>query len=160
MKYFIWVLRAFYYQVVWNFTKRKNVWILSRTACLFNDTYKLLGLNQNLRYNIQKGRVDLWISYFTNKLISPDLIFIEHILRKDIRQLFLQQIYFQLPKKNKPTLFVMDSFSELVDKKFVSKNNNKISLYAYFSDVDDSIFEKMHCDDLLPINEIYNSYKL
>jgi hypothetical protein len=82
------------------------------------------------------------------------------INRQDIRKLFLQQKYFNLPKTNKPSLFVMDSFSELVDKKFVSKKNKKISFFAYFSDVNNAIFEKMNCEDLLPLDKIFETYKI
>ena len=160
MKYFIWVIRAIYYQTLIHFTKRRKFWILSRTACLFNDSYNLLGLPELIRYNIQKGRIDLWISYFTNNIQCASLSYMKFINRHDIRHLFLQQIYFNLPKRNKPSLFVMDSFSELVDKKFVSKKNKKISFFAYFSDVDNAIFEKMNCEDLLPLDKILETYKI
>jgi hypothetical protein len=160
MKYFIWFLKALFYQTVINFTKRKKKWILSRTACLFNDSYKLIGLSEFSRYNVQKGRIDLWISYFTNNNQRASLSYIKFLYRGDIQKLFLQQIYFDLPITNKPSLFVIDSFSELVDKKFVSKKNNKISIFAYFSDVNESILEIMNCEDLLPLDKIFETYEV
>lgn len=139
---------------------RKKKWILSRTACLFNDTYSLMNMDDSLRYNIQKGRIDLWILYFQKKLIRPDFKIANYILRPDIVLLFLQQKYFKLPQSNKPSLFVIDSFSELVDKKFTLKSNKSKFFYAYFSDVKENILDVFDCEDLLPNKEIYETYDL
>ncbi len=160
MKYFYWVLRAFFYQAKIHFIKRRKFWILSRTACLFNDSYSLLGLNESIRYNIQKGRIDLWISYFRKEIQPASLSYLKYIKRDDIKYIFLQQKYFNLPKKNKPSLFVMDSFSELVDKKFVSKENTRKFFFSYFSDVDKAVFDEVNSEDLLPAERIFETYKL
>jgi len=113
---------------------RKRTWILSRTACLFNDTFQNMGLTTIPRYNIQKGRIDLWIDYFNGSRSKPNFDMIYNIEREDIKHLFFQQYHFKLNKNEEPSIFIMDSFSELVDRKFYSKNNNKY-FFSYKSDI-------------------------
>lgn len=155
-------IRWFFYSVFYllkikQITYRKS-WILSRTACLVNDTYPLLKLNNSDVYNVQKGRVDLLNSYFTNSYERPRLGLIKYINRPDIKKLFIQQKYFFLPRKNKPSLFILDSFSELVDKRFVGRSPVEGAFNAYFSDVDSRISKKMVCMDLLAEDKLFDSY--
>ncbi len=138
---------------------RKKYWILTRTACLFNDTYKLLGLDEKNRYNIQKGRIDMWIELFEYKNEQIPISAISLIKRDDIKHLLLQQKFFSISLKNKPSLFIMDSFSELVDKKFSLKSNQKQSFYAYYSDVIENIEEFAINHDLLPIEILELQYE-
>jgi hypothetical protein len=116
------------------FLTKKKTWILSRTACLFNDTFQNMGLSTIPRYNIQKGRIDLWIDYFNGLRLKPNFNMIYNIEREDIKTLFLQQYHFKINKKEEPSIFIMDSFSELVDRKFYSKNNKKY-FFSYKSDI-------------------------
>ena len=148
---------VFYLLKIKQITYRKS-WILSRTACLVNDTYPLLKLNNSDVYNVQKGRVDLLYSYFTNNYERPRLGLIKYINRPDIKKLFIQQKFFFLPRKNKPSLFILDSFSELVDKRFEGRSPVEGAFNAYFSDVDSCISEKMVCMDLLAEDELFDFY--
>jgi hypothetical protein len=107
---------------------------------------------------VQKGRVDLLNSYFSNSYERPRLGLIKYINRADIRKLFIQQKYFFLPQKNKPSLFILDSFSELVDKRFEGRSPIEGAFNAYFSDVDSCISEKMVCMDLLAEDKLYDSF--
>ncbi len=155
-------IKWFFYSILYliqvrRITSREN-WILSRTACLVNDTYDVLKLNKRIIYNVQKGRVDFLNSYFSNVMRRPSLGLIKYILRNDIRKLFIQQKYFRLPQKNKPSLFIIDSFSELVDKQFEGNCNYKGIFNAYYSDVDGNKSDKLKCNDLLSESNIYESY--
>lgn len=153
-----WVFHIIFYLIkVKQITYKKN-WIFSRTACLVNDTYPLLKLNDNLVYNVQKGRVDLLNSYFSNSFNRPNLSLLKYIKRNDIKKLFIQQKYFFLPQNNKPSLFILDSFSELVDKRFEGVIPTDGVFNSYFSDVDHHISKKMVCKDLLDENQLFDTY--
>lgn len=153
-----WIFHSIFYLLkIKQITYRKS-WILSRTACLVNDTYPLLKLDNSDVYNVQKGRVDLLNSYFTNSYKRPSLGLIKYINRPDVKKLFIQQKYFFLPRKNKPSLFILDSFSELVDKRFEGRSPVEGAFNAYFSDVDSRISEKMVCMDLLAEGKFFDSY--
>lgn len=154
-----WYYFSFRKKIKLYFLYRKNFWILSRTACLFNDTHKLLGLNEKNRYNIQKGRVDMWIDLFENKKNETPISLIKFIKRDDIKHIVLQQKNFLIHKKYKPSLFIIDSYSELVDKKFTLKSNEEHSFYACYSDLVENIEDYVVNHDLLPVEMIEIKYE-
>lgn len=158
----MYLIKWYFYSLIYLFqikrTFSKKRWILSRTACLVNDTYEILNLKKDHIYNIQKGRVDFLNRYFSGSFQSPSLALINCIIRTDIRKLFIQQKFFRLPKINKPSLFILDSFSELVDKQFEGVGNYHGIFNAYFSDVEKNKVKQLKSYDLIPEVDIYDAY--
>jgi len=139
---------------------KKKVWILSRTACLFNDTILEMSLTNIPRYNIQKGRVDLWIDFFEGKRQKPNFNMIKFISRFDIKRLFIEQYNFHLNKKTPPYMLVMDSYSELVDRKFYYNNFTNKYFFAYSDDVIENSEKFLENDGLLQTDKILESYEI
>jgi len=136
---------------------RNKIWVLSRTACLFNDTYKLMKLDHIPRYNIQKGRVDFWLDIFTFNNKKPNLKDIFFVKRFDIKGLFMEQYHFNLKFKNEPYMFVMDSYSELVDRNYYSKCNDN-SFFACSEDVDEDQLNSKGLIKNEDLVKLYNNF--
>ena len=139
--------------------KQKKI-ILSRTACLFNDTIQLLEHKHIPRYNVQKGRIDMWLDYFNKEFVKPKVALSKYILRNDIVDLFLEQSLFNLKNRINPYMLVMDSYSELVDRKYISKNNSNEYFFACSEDLKNNFEEKLQDNGLMPIEDIFVKYDL
>lgn len=158
MNLFKWYFYSIIYLIKIRLTTSKKKWILSRTACLVNDSYKILNIKSDVVYNIQKGRVDFLNSYLNNTINRPKLILINFIERRDIKVLFLQQKYFHLPQYNKPSLFILDSYSELVDKQFEREDMLSGKFNSCFSDLAKKKSYGLKCNDLIPLNNLFETY--
>ena len=141
------------------FLMNKKIWILSRTACLFNDTLVVMGLTMIPRYNIQKGRIDLWLDFFKGKRVKPKFEMIKFIERFDIKGLFLQQYHFLLFRQKQPYMFVLDSYSELVDRKFFFKAQENKYFFSYADDIIPGSDAVLDNDGLLQVDAMYDLYE-
>ena len=106
-------------------------YILCRTACLVNDSIPHLNFKIPV-YNIQKMRIDGFFTILTNgkKNLLP-ILHINFFHRADIAKLFLQQRNICFFNKA-PEIFLIDSFAELVDQKFISLNDNSFFFFELF----------------------------
>lgn len=111
-----------------------NKYILSRTACLVNDS--LFGLEKKFHIlNFQKLRLDYLISNrnnFSNKIdLISSLRILRPIIRSDIKYIVMKSINYWLPRKA-PQLILIDNYSELTDQEFISIEEK---FYCGYSDI-------------------------
>jgi len=101
-------------------------WVLSRTACLGNDSFAIFSEGLSLRrFNMQKSRLDL-LTESPQKNVNF-FRFSDLIGREDILSLVWAQPKDYWKKLSKPKFVLFDSFSDLTDIKFVHKKTE-----AYF----------------------------
>ena len=138
--------------------KESETWYLARVACLGQDVLQVLDLG-GACYNIQKGRVDHLNNIFKNK---KNNIFLKEIagaiLRIDIIALIFQQKYFSFSSSIPPKAFILDSYSELTDQKFISKSKG-YEVYLNFSDLDKMKTDKFECSGLLDLAGLTGHYR-
>jgi hypothetical protein len=159
MNTIIWWLKCFYLRQKTNkVVNGKMKWVLCRTACLGNDTYKLLDSPLPI-YHLQKARVDYLLNFFLLNESKKVPISAARYVIDDIKPLFFQQYNLDLNFKTPPTVLFMDSLAELVDQKFSYRKDPEAFFCSYYSDVHESIKKEYNADGLLPAPEIYNSYK-
>ncbi|GEM_PF-5018262 len=137
--------------------------ILTRTACLGNETLQEIDISSYLQANHQKNRVDyiLKTDKDPSKKAKANKI-IKHIGNDSIR-LQLENIYHDEERnlfnyKNVKVL-IMDSFAELTDQLFVSKADG-FSFCSHYTDIKHSPeFEKrFECYGLLDTKELKDLY--
>ena len=145
------------WEIVQISTRKK--WILSRTACLGNDSLALINSKKYKILNFQKLRVDSFSKNIQGKYNKINFFPIDFIQRDDIKYLFIQQKLLFPYSLFSPSYFVMDSYSELTDQKFFSQKNKNDFFNLNYSDINDNILESYVCDGLLPINELQNYYE-
>lgn len=136
---------------IWEIFKimpQKN-WILTRTACLGNDSLALLNNKKYKILNFQKLRIDIFIDYLLGKTSKINFHPLTFIKRQDIKYLFLQQKLFSIFSLFPPTYFIIDSYSELTDQKFISKKNPNNLFNLNYSDIDNSILDTYVCEGLM-----------
>ena len=115
-------------------------WVFSRTACLGNDTYNLLGLGLP-RLNIQKGRGDfLAEAGADNETPRIPWDVYAALRRRDVWPLLVEQEVDWWSASRPPEFVLMDSYSELTDQEFVSVATGA-RFFANFSDVDPKAME-------------------
>lgn len=135
--------------------------ILCRTACLGEwVTETKFGTNHDF-YSQRKVRVDTFIEYINGFLGRPKIEEIKQWLeRKDLDQLFIQQNKLEWIDglKNNPDLIIIDSYSELVDQKFIHKDN--WGFCCCYSDLlhDRYTDKELICHGLLPQDKLYENY--
>jgi hypothetical protein len=115
--------------------KSRNEYILSRTACLGTDILQILKPNYSI-YNMQKNRIDLLNSQLTLKRSSKlklNFKYLHAIKEFSIKSMVLQQANNRWMHGKKPRFFIMDTFSELTDQKFIYKNKNEF--FCNYNDV-------------------------
>lgn len=100
---------------------KQDDWILGRVACLGQDVLELIAPKKTL-WNIQKGRVDYLngIIKSTKMRARPERT-INFLDRSDIAPLIVQQWNVCWLGFRKPSVIYMDSFSELTDQLFSSR---------------------------------------
>jgi hypothetical protein len=115
--------------------KSRNEYILSRTACLGTDILQILKPNYSI-YNMQKNRIDLLNSQLTLKQSSKlklNFKYLNAIKEFSIKSMVLHQSNNRWMHGKKPQFFIMDTFSELTDQKFIYKN--KKEFFCNYNDV-------------------------
>jgi hypothetical protein len=134
--------------------------ILNRTACLGGwVTDAKLGSKHNYN-NQQKVRVDMFLDIMNEKINKPEISYLENILvREDMSGIYEQSEKLLWLTVENPDYLIMDSYSELTDKKFIHKDGWMVC--GLYSDLN---FKEYKSDfefhGLLNINEIHNNYKL
>jgi len=140
----------------------RGQWILGRHACLGLDVIKLASINTPI-FNIQKGRVDFWLSCVKNPNLSTRTTeMLRFMNRKDIIPLLRQQESFNNLPKHPPSFVYMDSLSELVDQLFIHKVN-RWGGCCYYSDINQTAdfkrkFEEIGLIDMDEIESCYRDY--
>lgn len=133
-------------------------WCFSRTACLGNDVFKLLDIPW-LRMNIQKGRADYLMQ--SQDMDRQPLPFTTYhwLKRKYIWSVLVEQEFQWFTTKTPPKFILMDSFSELTDQVFSSRERG-VSFCAHFGDLDfeQSNVRLLERSGLLPVTEFEIAY--
>jgi hypothetical protein len=136
----------------------KKEYILSRTACLGNDSMKIAFKEYKI-INNQKSRIDYISSILCNENKIKFSFKINNLLnRSDIYELYIQQVFNKWSLKRSPNCIVFDSYSELTDQKFVSKSNFKINFFTNYTDLNKSFQKEFVCEGLLNVEELFNHY--
>jgi len=149
------VIRSRFLWPIW-----RGNWILGRHACLGQDVINLTGIKTPI-FNIQKGRVDFWLSCMKqSNMMTRTADIAPFLSRRDMIPILRQQEYCNNIPKHPPLFVYMDSLSELVDQLFIHKINGW-GACCYYSDINhndefDNIFEGK---GLLDINELESGYK-
>jgi hypothetical protein len=128
--------------------------MLSRVACLGQWSYPGHHNNQ------QKVRSDLFMSVVNGGSRTRFTESMDVISNKDIGYMIKQQedLPWLSAKEEEFNGLYMDSFSELVDQKFLHKDDGW-SFCACFSDVDkEKMQKKFLCQDLISIDDLEASY--
>lgn len=133
-------------------------YVISRTACLGNDSLKLLG--KKPIFNFQKGRIDLLISKLQGNNVGPINNVEKYINRIDLKELILAQKKDFTKLICKASVLYMDSYSELTDQLFVHKVNANIRFNANYSDVDKKILKDYDCLGLIDRVTLNRQYDL
>lgn len=134
----------------------KKKYIVSRAACLVNDSYGLLS-NCNYRINFQKSRVDVLNINFS-KRIKPKIIDVRYV-QDFLYSVYLEQ-YFDFWKNiSKTDFFIMDSYSELTDQLFVNYKSENLFCSNY-SDVDEKALNYYKCEGLIEKKSIEKEYEI
>lgn len=132
----------------------KQNYIVSRAACLVNDSFNMLS-NRNHRINFQKSRADVLNINFS-KRIKPKIIDVRYV-QDFLYSVYLEQ-YFDFWKNiPKTDFFIMDSYSELTDQLFVNYKSENLFCSNY-SDVDKKALDHYNCKGLLEKNDIEKEY--
>lgn len=114
-------------------SNRDKNWILARTACMGNDSLKLvLGTKKIKIWHIQKCRIDLLEKEVTSNKFPLNLIPFKFIERQDVKQCVAMQDNLKFPNAIEPKFILFDSFSELTDQEFVYQGT---SFYCSYSDL-------------------------
>lgn len=143
---------------IYSYRTLSKDWILGRIACMGQDSVKLINKNSIPIINFQKGRVDYLLDFLEEKkgkVISSNLIQ-KYIDRDDIKSLIYQQASIGFHIFRKPSLIVMDSFSELTDQKFTLGNE---SFFCNYSDVKRGLVKDLNCDGLIEIDKLEGLYQ-
>ena len=112
--------------------KRKDRWVLSRTACLGNDVYDMLDLNTK-RINLQKTRIEALTRNKSSRWLIPREIK-KVIVNPSIQKLVYEQGDKRWRKLHAPEFILMDTFSELTDQEFgVAKTSYRF--YCNYGDL-------------------------
>jgi len=138
---------------------RNGRWILSRSACLGNDSLELiLPINRLLipRINLQKNRVD-HLNFQLNggkTLGARD----GEILEKGIFKIVKKQREIGLFKYAKPLFVFIDTYSELTDQKFMTSDGR--IFFANYTDVNQEMINttQISCKGRIPHGEIFDNY--
>ncbi len=152
------------------FTKRKelkNKIILARIACLGQFTLQNICIDNAKLVNHQKNRVDYALELHKDIAVKINFdevkkyIPTENQVRYDgISSLFEQeeQDIFDYANKN-VCMLIMDSFSELTDKQFLSIRN-KSRFLAHWKDINHTkeFAELYRHDGLIPVDKLYEAY--
>lgn len=145
-------------RILWP-TWRGN-WILGRHACLGRDVINLTA-NRLPIFNIQKGRVDYFVSALEFKHTrTRTSVLGRYLSRIDIVPFLRQQEYCHNLPKHSPKFVYMDSFAELADQLFIHKKC-RWGGCCYYSDVDhtEDFDETFEARGLLKIEELESSYR-
>lgn len=122
-------------------------WVFSRTACLGNDVFALLGTNLP-RINVQKGRVDGLRSAMADQDgWQAPWRWYKTLDRRDVWPLIVEQ---ELPwwcAEVAPEFILMDSYSELTDQGFHDPSTGR-TFFANFTDLDP---ERLHSAGILSV---------
>ena len=133
-------------------------WVLRRTACLGNDVYKKLDFNCKSSLNIQKGRIDLFVRQFAK---YGDLLKAHQTMRlinrNDIKTLVLNQSMRYLSYPVAPRFILLDSYSELTDQEFVTKDSFKF--YSNYSDISPEGLKALTSNGLFELNSLKSHYQ-
>lgn len=142
----------------------KRLTIFTRTACFGGwVTEKKFGNDQKTNYfNQQKVRADLFLDFVDKKASPPQM---KKNLKKWLRPecfgnegVYLQTELLDWLKQNiKPDLFVLDNYSELVDKRFSNKEGHSFcGLYGHFNS---NFIESLTDEGLLDnVHETYDQF--
>jgi len=140
---------------------QKKKWIISRTACLGNDSIRLIHPKLNV-INFQKDRIDNFVYKFENdKQNRLHFTMLPYIYRSDILELIFYQFITikSLFNFSAPSALILDSYSELTDQKFISLNSKKNYFFINYNDTNKKILEKYNCEGLIEIENILPLYK-
>lgn len=134
------------------FSARDEI-VLSRTACLGSGVQKLLNWGRTI--NHQKNRADLILN---RKEIATIPEVSRFLLRKDILSLIYAQ-RLDIFSYRKVSAVVFDSFSELVDREFITREGKRF--YALKGDVNKQLLvqEGGICGELLDLTNIFEIYE-
>lgn len=137
----------------------KKKYILSRTACLGNDSMNIAFKSVKI-INNQKCRID----YINTILKNHDSIKFSFklnnfIKRSDIYELYIQQVFTKWLSNISPYCIVFDSYSELTDQKFVSRAKTKNIIYSNYSDLSNGFENEFECEGLINVDELLKHYK-
>ena len=136
-------------------------WYLSRVACLGLDVLMLLDLRLS-KVNIQKGRVDVLMTFLEKPIFRPAAWLIAPWLAQwAILSLIIQQQFFSLNRfSTSPEFVIMDSYAELTDQLFVARDTGRRFLANYSDIKQSSSFDaKFDCKGLLPIEQLETAYR-
>ncbi len=142
--------------------------ILSRVACLGHFTLRNLSIKNSRLVNHQKNRCDYAVLMHQNqdakinlpevkKFIAGNYDYILSLLEQEQSDIFSYAE--EIVGGGYEVMLIMDSFSELTDKMFLSLSSPSRFL-AHWRDINHTEeFEKLYrCTDLLPIDEIKKCY--
>jgi hypothetical protein len=141
-----------------SFFVRSDNWVLSRTACLGNDSFAIFSEEYNLRrFNMQKSRLDLLIE--SPKLKKDFFSFSDLIEREDILPLIWAQPKNYWQEFPKPKFILFDSFSDLTDNKFVHKETGA-HFFCHKSDLALNLHDKqvLKVEGLLDLADVKYRY--
>jgi hypothetical protein len=139
--------------------------ILGRNACLGNELLRVL-IKKNKKYlviNQQKTRIDVFMECINGAPCpqAAEIIKNFRIKRHDLAELIKQQEKLPWLKNKHPVkLLVMDSFSELTDKKFTHKKRGW-SFSCHWNDLkhDQNFEQEFSCSGMLPLEELEKNYQ-
>lgn len=138
-------------------------YVLSRTACLGQDIFKLkynqAGITKNL-INLQKVRGDMFADLLTGKNRPRPEIVEPFMARKDVFPMIVEQERFEwINVKHSANFILLDSFSELTDQKFVHKKEGWAFCCNYTDIEHTAEFESMfECRGLIDIDDLEHIY--
>jgi hypothetical protein len=144
-----------------NFYRTGGRWVLSRSACLGNDSLELILPIKRLiipRINLQKNRVD----HLNFQLDGGKTLGVRdgEILEKGIAKLVKKQEKLGLVKYAKPLFVFIDTYSELTDQKFLTIDGRVF--FANYTDVNEQMINtsQISCKGRIQQGEIFENYMI
>jgi len=146
------------YRLRWRYLWKD--WFLGRHACL---GYDVLNFFENLpkEVNFQKGRSDILMRYWSSPKLLPVSSTLKQVMaRQDVLPLIKRLEYFNCLPINPPKFIFMDSFAELTDQVFVSKNK-KWEFACGYSDLihSEKFSQNYDSQGLLALEKIESAYR-
>ena len=134
--------------------------IITRTVCLGNWAFERIDVKRLKIVNYGQNRVDYALNIHQNKSTKADAFEILKYTQKEYRS--YKNYYWaeeqDLFKHKKVKAFVMDSFSELVDQRFVSRKNSRSFCTIYRTVKGTKLCDLYDCLGLLDIDLIKKYY--
>jgi len=138
--------------------KKPRPRVISRTACFGSGVLSCFK-HIDILANYQKNRVDYIMDLMQNPDIKVRAAIIKERLKFDFLDWIIDMQQFNFFNEYAPDLIFMDSYSELVDKRFKNISENWDFCCCYNGiEHDDDFDRKIICLDLIPEENLYELY--